>query len=171
MATDYVYALFYVLDGQKDYFYVGRSIDPERRMTEHRYEARTGGMELSRQFIRDLWAVGLDFDHEVLYVTTEDTEFVEDYWINKLKLDGYELTNMKAGDSEPWMGRNYNSVEDFLHTRERMVAEIEAAKNAPKVKIYRPTDVARSLYAADCMQPDKKFISPWMQERMQKNRH
>lgn len=156
--VDYIYALFYIFDGKKYYFYVGRSIDPDRRMLQHRNDAKNNHTEDSREFIRDLWTVGLDFDHEILHTTTEEVLHVEDYFVNKLRLEGFELTNMKAGDSEPWMGRNYSSPEAFLKARERAIEKRRS--KAPVVRAKPKEQPGETLFVGE--NPNKKFMSPAM---------
>lgn len=127
---DYIYALFYIQDGKKDYFYVGRSEDIKRRMGEHRSNAKAGHTEDSREFIRNLWTVGLDFDHEILATITTDLEDYEDFWVWKLTREGYQLTNMKQGDSVRQAENSIvscNTPEEFLRLRKENL-------NKPKLK-------------------------------------
>ena len=166
MTTDYVYALFYIFEGKKNYFYVGRSINPKRRMQEHRSDARNDKTEDSREFIRNLWAVGLDFDHEILYETDEETEFVEDYFICKLRNEGYELTNMKKGDDSIY-SRDYAGPEEYLAAKRKLIAEAKQ----PKVKVERVRDLEdtdRTTFYGE--NPETKFVSEGLKEILERRK-
>jgi hypothetical protein len=158
---DWIYALVETNTGIR--WYVGRTIDMERRMYEHRLGAKNykEGDEHKYLYAHMLDCCNEPWHMEILMVCGPGTEYFEDYFVNKLKLEGEPLQNMKAGDSELWMGRNYSSPEEFVKTRERM---IEAEKNKVKrEKVYKPTDTNATLYSFE--NPNKKFESPWMKAR------
>lgn len=167
VTPDYIYALYYELDGKRDYFYVGRSIDIDRRMGEHLREAKAGHTEDSREFIRNLLAVGIMFDHEILAVVTTEDEHYEDFYCWQMMGRGYKLTNMKQGDAEKRAeeairGNKYSGPKEFLEAR---AAELEKEK-IKIAKVKRDTDLERTLYSFE--DPQKKWVSPWMANRLKK---
>jgi GIY-YIG catalytic domain len=65
-----VYALFYMCEGSKQYFYVGRSKNVERRIRQHEYSKRRGHEDKYHK-IRDLEAAKIEWLHEVIEVVEE----------------------------------------------------------------------------------------------------
>lgn len=153
---DYIYAL--VETESKVKFYIGRTEDPKRRIKEHRYGSRTykEGDEDKYLYASQLDALGIKWEMVILMECGPDTEFYEDYFVNLYRNE--PLQNMRAGDSEPWMGRDYRNPDEFLQEKKRI---IEAAKiKVPKVKKVYDSDPARTLFIGE--KPEQKFISPAM---------
>ena len=169
--TDTIYALYYTLDGKKDYFYVGRTIDLERRMKQHLGDAIRGGTETSRQFIRDLLTAKLSFDHEVLAEVTSAEQHYEQYYAYVKLCEGYTLTNMRNGDARQAAydaasdlmferGDRYAGPKEFLEAREREVAEAKARAKTAKLnakKAVKESDVDKMLYS---FERPTKFTAP-----------
>ena len=154
---DYIYALVETNSNIK--WYIGRTIHPEQRIKEHRYGARIykEGDELKYKYANALDSLNLPWHLEVLMECGPGTEFFEDYFINKFR--GEPLQNMKSGDSEPWMGRDYSSPEEFVRTRERIL-EIEKKKT---ISTKKESDPELTVFVDDMSNMNKR-ISPGLQE-------
>lgn len=166
--VDYIYALWHWDNKQKTYFYVGRTIHPDQRIREHRYGARAyrDGDELKYQYANALNATGTPWYMEVLMECGPDTEHFEDFYINKLR--AHPLMNMKAGDSEPWMGRDYSTPQDFVAARERALARARARAVLSPARAPAAPDVERTLFVGES--PKDRFMSPWMRQRLANKR-
>jgi hypothetical protein len=69
MADRHIYGLYYLgADDQRRYFYVGRSINPRRRMKQHAYGTGSRHEDVY-VFLRDLGST--DWHHEILDTVTE----------------------------------------------------------------------------------------------------
>jgi len=96
-----VYAFYYLEQGSKRYFYVGRSIDVLRRMGEHEYHKRRGH-EDKYEFIREIEAKGIDWSYDILQ-TCSDQEYLADaeqWHVIRLTREGHDLKNMRHGSAE-----------------------------------------------------------------------
>jgi len=137
MTVDFIYALYEVQSKTK--FYIGRTIHPEQRIKEHRYGARVykDGDELKYRYANALDSLGIEWDMEVLMECGPDTEFYEDYFVNFYRHE--PLQNMKQGDSEPYMGKDYISPKDFVAAKElhQKQAKIKAVR-ALKPRAFSP---------------------------------
>jgi predicted GIY-YIG superfamily endonuclease len=125
-----IYALYRLWNDQPQYFYVGRTNDPERRLAEHRRAARNPQhREDVYCYIREhLQPCGIDiWDMEVL--VTEETarpEDNEDFWVVLMIRAGYDLKNMRHGDLHrvalEFMARarpdqDFKTVDEFIEFR------------------------------------------------------
>lgn len=159
---DFIYALVEVKSKIK--FYIGRTIEPKRRLREHRYGARTykPGDEDKYQYANALNAAGLKWTMEILMECGPDTEHYEDFFVNKYRLLGEPLQNMKAGDSEPWMGREYSSPQEFVKTRDKLIREREERKllNDAAPKARKESNVELTRFVDDVK---KGTVSPGLQ--------
>jgi len=179
---EHIYALYYTLDGKKDYFYVGRSRNLERRMKQHLWDSVRGDTATSRQFIRDLLAAGLTFDHEVLAEVTASDQHYEQYYTYVKLCEGYKLTNMRNGDARQAAyddasdvmrerGERYNSPREFLDARERVVAEAKARAKTAKFNAKKDpiaSDPEQVLYSFE--KPHQRFTSPAFEALAKKSR-
>ena len=172
--ADFIYALYYELDGRIDYFYVGRSIDPQRRHREHILDAKSGATQDSREFIRNLTAVGIDFDHEILAEITSTDDKYEAYYVWEKRRQGYTLTNMREGDAEQIAleieaeGALEGEITpyNFLQKRAEGIAAIEAKREAVKLakkqRTKRDSDPERTLFSFE--KPETRFVSKHVAE-------
>lgn len=156
---DYIYALIELPSRTK--FYIGRTIDPKRRIGEHRSGARNykDGDELKYLYASSLNAMGIEWEMEILDECSTETEFYEDYYINKYRSE--PLQNMRSGDTEPWMGRDYSSPTEFLLRREKIIEEELHKKKIAKIRQKNrsnSSDAERTLFAGE--DPNKRFVSP-----------
>ena len=157
---DYIYRLYEVETNKT--FYIGRTIDISRRFSEHKLGAKHYklGDEDKYMYASALNALNLEWSIEVIYECGPDTEFYEDYFVNKFKLAGEPIMNMKAGDLEVWNGREYASPSDYVKARE--IAQ-NLAKNKPqriKSTLSKPCDPDRMLFVGEKI--SEKFVSPAM---------
>lgn len=153
---DYIYCLYEVESGTK--FYIGRTINPERRLGEHRLGSRhyKPGDEHKYQYANALDNLGIEWAMEILMECGPDTDFYEDFFVNKYRHE--PLQNMRAGDSEPWMGRDYSHPEEFVAARTAAIELEKTRTKEPKEKKYTPTNPEETLYSFE--QPHKKFTAP-----------
>jgi hypothetical protein len=161
MTVDFIYALYEVQSKTK--FYIGRSENPKRRLSEHRYGSKTykPGDEWKYEYASTLDAAGIKWDMEILMECGPDTEFYEDYFVNLYRNE--PLQNMVAGQSEPYMGRDYKSPADFVVAKELHLkqAKIKAVRAPKKIdKFVEP------LYNHE--KPSERFMSPAMRQILQR---
>ena len=85
---DFIYALVHEELNTEIMFYIGRTIDPHRRLLEHRLGAKNyeHGDELKYRYANKLDEFGIAWDMRVLMECGPGTEFYEDYFVNFLKL-------------------------------------------------------------------------------------
>jgi hypothetical protein len=142
---DYIYSLVHLEDSKKITWYVGRTDDCKRRMREHRLHARKykPGDEWKYEYASTLNQCGIKWSMEILMECGPDTEYYEDYFVNKMLLAGEPLQNMKRGDSEPWMGRHYASPDEFVRARAQ---SLQKAKPVVATR-RRSENIERTLFA------------------------
>lgn len=155
---DYIYALYEKESNLK--FYVGRTIDPHRRLGEHRSAGKNyqPGDEWVYEYIHTLGQAGLEWDMEILMECGPDTEFFEDYFINLYR--DQPLQNMKAGDTEPWMGRDYAGPKEFVTEKYRCIEQERIRKIKRQNREKRSSvsdDVSRIIFAGQ--RPHERFVS------------
>lgn len=97
---EFVYALVHYLNGQKIYFYVGRSErDPGIRFKEHQYDANHKHTDVYT-YIRQHVLCQI-FEEEILcYVDEDEPDDCEFFWVVKLIREGHKLQNEKHGDAK-----------------------------------------------------------------------
>lgn len=148
-------------------FYVGRTNDMKRRLSEHKRDSAFG-TESKYQFIRDLDDKGMAWEMVLLEEVGPGTEHYEDFWVYTLLLEGYELQNMKMGDAakaaerdamQRMAGRKerYSDARTFLAAREREVAEARARAatarlNARIKRVSDPTQPTTTRFVDDVKQ-------------------
>ena len=127
----YIYAL--VTDNT--IFYIGRTIDPKRRLKEHQRDSKTG-TELKYVFIRQLTECKGAWQLQILAEYCTNLHPYEDYWIHTCRLQGIELTNMRKGDiyteAEDNLFRKkttFDTPEAFFAARELEAKAITVEKN------------------------------------------
>jgi hypothetical protein len=159
--TDYIYALTYIEDGARIIFYIGRTIDPHRRLGEHRLGSRhyKDGDEWKYQYASTLDSLNIPWEMEILMECGPGTEFYEDYFINLHRNE--PLQNMKKGDDEPWMGRDYSGPSDFIKYRKAVVARQKAS--VPRVKVERRVDLTQPCTTRFVDDVKKEIESPSLQ--------
>lgn len=160
---DYIYALKETQSNTV--FYIGRTIAPFRREMEHRYGAKIykAGDELKYLYASTLDALNIDWHLEIIYECDEGCEFYEDYFINLYRES--PLQNMKKGDTEPWMGRDYSSPEEFVKTREKIIKEQTEKAKEKKLVTSKKRDnssVEKTIFIGDVRNMNKK-VSPGLQ--------
>ena len=162
--NDYIYCLFEVDTGTK--FYIGRTIDPHRRLNEHRLGSKNyqKGDELKYQYANALDQLGSKWDMEILMECGPGTDFYEDFFINKYRHE--PLQNMRAGDSEPWMGRDYTSPEEFVQTRSLAIEMEKLRTKEVKPKVQRESNPDQMIFSFE--KPQEKFVAPAFRELAKK---
>lgn len=158
----YIYALYE--SNSKTKFYVGRTEDPKRRLSEHRSGAKNykDGDEDKYLYASQLNALGIEWDMEILANCDETTKHYEDFYVNKYRHE--PLQNMRSGDSEPWMGTDYRTPQEFLQAR--LTCVNKAKFKAARVKIKHDTDPDKTLWSFE--KPEKRFMSPAFEELAKK---
>jgi hypothetical protein len=167
-------------------FYVGRTKDVTRRLREHNY-SKTKGTEAKYQHIRKLEAEGKQWELVPLAEVGPCTEHYEDFWVYTLLMEGYDLTNMKAGDSLQaaerdailvmrGKGQQFTTAAEFLQERDREIQEAEARKKAanlikktrtgyPGVDLF---DWQEPLYSFE--KPQDRFMSAGTRALLEKRK-
>lgn len=168
-----------------DPFYCGRTKRTlEERLKEHRYASKSG-TESKYQHIRGLLRDGKDYEIILLEEVGLDTDRFEDFWVYSLILDGYDLTNMRAGDSKlaaerdamlemKNRGERFTDARSFLTARDREMAEAKARKatarlleKTRKVERSSNSDVSLTRFIGDY---GKVPLSPALQAIMDKRK-
>ena len=140
---DQIYALYYEYADQRQYFYVGRTIDPKRRLGEHRSNVKNRKhTEDVYQFIRERCEPnGIPvWDMEVMWAEPNSRpEDCEDFWVVLLIRAGYDLKNMKHGDLHrialELLSKEqgeFETVDEFVEFRTRV--ERETYERSEKLK-------------------------------------
>jgi hypothetical protein len=123
-----IYELRFTHSGVNIPFYVGETTDPERRLAEHIYGAKTAtaDSENKYQFISNALA-----PHDIPWTLVpvieygaEGPEALEDEHLMALLVDGYPLTNEKKGNAN-WMNDRLIVAEDM---RERGIRSFREYK-------------------------------------------
>jgi hypothetical protein len=173
---NYIYVLS---EKNGDPFYVGRTNDMKRRLYEHKLDSKTG-TEAKYQFIRDLKSKNIEWTMDLLIEIDEESKHYEDFYVYLLISEGYNLTNMRAGDSIDAgkraamqdmrkRGEKFATAVEFLGARDREVDEANARKKAERLNAkYRNEsknyDETKVLVAGN--KPQEQFMSPWMKARI-----
>jgi hypothetical protein len=177
-----------------DPFYVGRTIDMTRRLNEHKYSSKKG-TECKYQKIRELESLGHLWEMIPLTTVKAEEKNYEDFWVYTLICAGYQLTNMRAGDSVRagdtlqladktamlvMRGNNlsYENAEQFLSAREQLKAEQAAQRKAERLreKTLRQEnqedkhkhEVGESIFVGE--DPNKKFISSGLKSILERKK-
>lgn len=133
MSLEFCYALH---SGTNDYFYVGRTCDLARRLTEHRRSGNETGTQKERK-IAELTAQNKTIEMKMLDCgDASEMMSAEELWKVNLSAQGYELTNERAGDHHPYLGYSFAdakeptpwSVDDF-ETAEWVKGDAKAKTN------------------------------------------
>lgn len=181
---NYIYALYSINSGEREYFYCGRSIHPAIRLKEHHYAKKTGH-ESKYQFIRALEGCGISWDMEILATVTATDKKFEDYYVWDLLCKGYPLQNQKQGDAAQqaeedaaervMRGSNttYNTPKAFLDARAREIAEAAARAatarlNAKVARADGPSNPYETLFSFE--KPQERFMSPAMKAMLEKRK-
>lgn len=124
-----IYELRFTHQGVDIPFYVGETTDPERRLAEHIYGARTAtaDSETKYQFIANsLDANGIPWTLvPVVNYGAEGPEALEDEHMMAVLVDGYPLTNEKKGNAT-WMTERLAVAEDMRERGIRSFREYKA---------------------------------------------
>jgi len=134
MNRDQIYALYYDYADERHYFYVGRTNDPKRRLSEHRANVKNKThTEDVYQYIRDYRQPnGIDlWDMEVLWSQPNShAEDCEDFWVVLLIRAGNQLMNMKRGDLHrialEMLSKHqgeFTDVDEFVEFKQRVERE------------------------------------------------
>lgn len=185
---DYIYALC-KKDGPP--FYVGRTSDMGRRLKEHKYESRFG-TEAKYQYIRELEINGVEWEMILLDEVIIDRQTIdvmdryEDFWVYTLAVEGYDLQNMKAGDSiraansEAMRslcdrGEKFTTVSDFFVARKKEKTKLLQAKKKAaelqermRAKKAETCDHSRTLFQGEKL--EEKFMSPGLRRILAKRK-
>lgn len=165
--VDYIYALTYQENGKRVIFYIGRTINPKTRLAQHKHLAANyqAGYEWKYEYAHTLDLAKIPWTMEILLECDETCEFYEDYYIN-LHRD-QPLQNMRKGDIEVWMGRDYASVQDFLSARTKAISDAKIREEKVKEeKVLTGNDVDRSIFVGE--DPNKKFMSEGTRKLLEK---
>lgn len=96
----YIYALQHPVN--KEFFYVGGSINPAQRVSEHLTGASNG--PTMRRYISTLKAAGLTARLVILERAPFDIAIErEQHWIDTLKAQGEPLLNKKPAEESRWL--------------------------------------------------------------------
>jgi len=116
----------YQLMTNNDVFYIGRTINPSRRLQEHiRGGQDANSTELKYQFINQLNQLNQSWEMQVIATYTDNNHNYEDYHIYTALLNGHHLTNMRKGDvyteAEKQLKCSYSTPEEFFTAREAVI--------------------------------------------------
>jgi hypothetical protein len=167
MNRDQIYALYYDYADERHYFYVGRTNDPKRRLSEHRANVKNKThTEDVYQYIRDYRQPnGIDlWDMEILTGAepNHSPEDEEDYWVVLLLRDGQDLKNMKHGDLRRIRnevlcrhGGEFKEISDFIEFRKRVEYEVYERSERLKKDVLGYTPMDPALLAAIQLNTDR----------------
>jgi hypothetical protein len=134
MRQDKIYALYYEWADERQYFYVGHTYDPKRRIADHRRNVKDPKhKEDVYQFIRErCQPCGIDtWDMEILWTQANcDPEDCEDFWVVLMIRAGHKLQNMKRGDLHrialemlAKQQGDFTDVDEFVEFKKRVERE------------------------------------------------
>ena len=144
---EFIYALYYddfatpqhLEEGPNEVvFYIGRTTNPDRRLKQHRYEAKTG-TEDKYVFIRELDQKNVEWDFKVLGEVEKSDDRPWEFWyVIEFIRKGVSLKNMRYGDFKRMQtnrlkkfasNKSIRNVDDLKKTIER-----EESEKQPKYK-------------------------------------
>lgn len=157
MIIDNIYNLHWFDKGEKTFFYVGVTNDPNRRFKEHQYGTKTGD-ELKYEYIRTI-INGQPWYMEVIHqiMAGELVSDYEDYhWCQYYKM-GMPMMNMKKGNvhqriMEATSKEDWNDINSFVGVREKIKKASNGKKQAYTEKMDRKSlieHVANTLCGND----------------------
>ena len=104
MKKYFIYALTAVVNSTKVVFYIGQTVDPDRRLSEHKRDSKTGSEDKYKYIRMILEPQGIAWSMEILHEITDDQidadvtlDDYEDYEIVRHYHDDHPLQNMRAG--------------------------------------------------------------------------
>lgn len=181
--TEVIDVIYCLADLDNNPFYVGRTNSPDRRLCEHRRNAKCiANSEMKYQHIRKLWKEGKEF--QMIIIDENPGEKYEKYYHYQLGLD-HDLTNMKMGDAAKTeqtafklmreVGAEY-TPETFCSELKAVVdlieaeaaAKLKAARVNAKIRANERGSVERTLFVGE--KPEERFMSRWMLDRLDKKR-
>jgi group I intron endonuclease len=116
--------IYIFVDKDKKPFYIGKTIDLKKRTKAHLLECKKGNSLYKYNKLRKILKTGLTID-EIIVIIEENIEMDllddrEIYYIEKLRKDGYQLTNLTdGGDGGDTLTDNPNR-EQILKYRKKL---------------------------------------------------
>lgn len=141
-----IYALIDPRSG--NYFYVGRTSDFPKRLTKHN-SPQTNVGTFKNEYIRELKALGLKFEYEILEVVPKsEGRFWEEYYTDLFRTWGFDLMNnryYKMGNQTSFQpGQNYKPVVAVTKSGE-LHSSYDSIKQAANTVGKKPFSINQSL--------------------------
>jgi len=154
----YIYLLTY----NNNIFYCGRTIDPDRRLQEHK---RTPDNTLKYNKIRELNKANIKWELEVVDSCTNDTDNLEDFWLYKSIVAGHTMLNLTKGSVYTEVDKQLIKDKSYFATSEEFQAarELKKTKHKPiSKKSYTDTTALEHMSDLASSKPPNN-ISPALQ--------
>ena len=142
--NEYIYGLYHYINGEKEYFYVGRSSrEVGVRFNEHRYAVNS----LAKRFKTDVYeyirnnVLCTIFEEDILCICEdENPEDYEDFYVIKLIREGFSLRNEKHGDAKRLAA--FNELKDIAASKAllRTVKELREYRQKRRTEAYERSD-------------------------------
>jgi hypothetical protein len=144
---EFIYALTHWLNGEKIYFYVGRT---ERelgiRFKEHQYDAQHKHTDVYT-YIREFVLCQI-FEEEVLcYCRDDEPDDCEFFWVVQLIRAGYKLQNEKHGDAKRIAAETCANTSYPIHK----ISDVK------KYKEYVKSEALRAKILAETTETESKL--------------
>ena len=152
----YIYALHCPID--KTVRYVGKSVNPQERLEQHLYFAKTGrANHHAARWIRKVLSAGLQPILDVFYEVQPDEDWrdVERFWIAEAESFGWKLTNTTAGGDGVEITCPKALAAWKAAVRERWQDPVLREHNSNRLKTYYATPEGRANKIATSSRPDK----------------
>jgi len=153
--TERIESIYVLLDGNQKIFYCGRSVNIDKRLTEHIDEAVAGGSSKKCRHIRELLERGDQITiKKVDEAPSSEIAELEAYWINKLDFNvddlGYTVVLFNGNSGSQGNVIDEAALREQIQDHKRKVKKPKTVfKGVGKPPTPEQVEEAKRLYETD----------------------